>query len=42
MKEEKKMKKNKQNLRDLLETVKCINIYVIGTPEKKIKRQKDI
>ena len=38
-KKEKRMKRNQDNLRDLLDNVKCPNIRIIGVPEK--RRQKE-
>ena len=33
-KKEKRIKKNENNLRDLLDNVKCPNIRIIGVPEE--------
>ena len=30
---EKRMKRNKDSLRDLLDNIKCNNIHIIGVPE---------
>ena len=36
-KKEKKIKRNKDNLRDLWDNVKCPNIQIIGVPEEEDK-----
>ena len=38
-KEEKKMKRNEDNLRDLWDNIKCLNIQIIGSQKKKTKRK---
>ena len=38
-KKEKRIKRNKDNLRDLWDTDKCANIRIIGVPEKKDKKK---
>ena len=38
-KKEKRMKRNQDNLRDLLDNVKCPNIRIIGVPEKEDKKK---
>ena len=35
----KRIKRNKDNLRDLWDTVKCANIRIIGVPEEKDKKK---
>ena len=38
-KKEKRIKRNEENLRDLLDNVKCPNIWVIGVPEEENKKK---
>ena len=38
-KKEKKIKRNKDNLRDLWDNVKCPNIRIIGVPEEEGKKK---
>ena len=38
-KKEKRIKRNKDNLRDLWDNVKCPNIRIIGVPEEKDKKK---
>ena len=38
-KKEKRMKRNEDNLRDLLDSVKCPNIQIIGVPEEDKKER---
>ena len=38
-KNEKRIKRNEDNLRDLWDTVKCANIRIIGVPEEKDKKK---
>ena len=37
-KKEKRIKRNEDNLRDLLDNVKCPNIWIIGVPEEDKKK----
>ena len=38
-KKEKRIKRNEDNLRDLWDNVKCLNIRIIGVPEKEDKKK---
>ena len=38
-KEEKRIKRNEDNLRDLQDNVKCLNIRIIGVPEEEDKKK---
>jgi len=38
MVEEKRIKRSKENLRDLWDNVKCPNILIIGVPEEEDKK----
>ena len=38
-KKEKRIKRNKDNLRDLWDNVKCPNIQIIGVPEEEDKKK---
>ena len=38
-KKEKRIKRNEENLRNLLENVKCPNIRIIGVPEEEDKKK---
>ena len=37
---EKRMKRNKDSLRDLWDSIKCTNIHIIGVPEGEETREK--
>ena len=39
MKKEKRINRNKDNLRDLWDNVKCPNIWIIGVPEEEDKKK---
>ena len=41
MKQEKRIKRNDDNLRDLWDNVKCPNIWIIGVPEEEEDKKKD-
>ena len=38
-KKEKRIKRNKDNLRDLQDSIKCYNIRIIGVPEEEDKKK---
>ena len=38
-KKEKRIKRNEDNLRDLWDNVKCLNIQIIGVPEEEDKKK---
>ena len=40
-KKEKRIKRNEDNLRDLQDSVKCLNIRIIGVPEEDKKKGHD-